>query len=262
MGHKKWTKQDIEYLVDNWGYVSIGTIASNLNRSISAINIKKNKLKLGAFLNSGEYITFNQLSIALGRNTISNYTMISWVKNRNFPVKTKYVNRCKFRIVYLSDFWKWAEKNRTFIDFAKVEKNILGKEPDWAKEQRTTDLIKRSKVKCTPWTKEEDLYLHNLLKMFKYSHTDLSKRLHRSEGAIQRRICDLGLKERPLRESPHSVWEDWQLEKLSELIDSGSVYEVMSEVIGKSTKAIRGKTYNFYGSENLDKVRAKRKLFG
>jgi hypothetical protein len=255
VGSKRWTKEEIAYLSDNWGLVSKNTIANNLNRSLYSIEVKKNRLKLGAFLESGEYVTLNQLFIALGRGSAHTYSTISWIKNRNLPVKSKTVGKCKFRVVYLEDCWKWAEKNRSFIDFSKVEENILGKEPKWVKEQRKADLLKKSKIIATPWTKKEDTYLHNLLKMFKYSYSDLSKRLHRSEGAIQRRICDLGLKERPLRESSHSIWEEWQLEKLKECINKGYGYELMSDIIGKSVKAIRGKTYVLYGSENLDKVR-------
>jgi len=50
--------------------------------------------------------------------------------------------------------------------------------------------------------------------------------------------------------------------KKDELLDSGVSYEVMSEIIGKSVKAIRGKVYWIYGTETLDKVREKRKAVG
>ena len=54
----------------------------------------------------------------------------------------------------------------------------------------------------------------------------------------------------------------WQLEKLNKLLDSGVSYEVMSEIFGKSVKAIRGKVYWIYGTETLNKVREKRKVVG
>lgn len=107
--YKPWTQDEEDYLEDSWGTVSLKTIARNLGRSEGAIKIKKGKLGLGAFLDGGEYITFNQLSIALGRNTADNYMLISWVKNRDFPLKYKRVNENRFRVVYLDDFWKWAQ---------------------------------------------------------------------------------------------------------------------------------------------------------
>jgi hypothetical protein len=258
MSNKRWTKEEIEYLSENWGHLSIGAISKKLNRTIDSVIVKKDRLKLGAFLNNGNYITFNQLTYVLGRRNSNVYMMTSWVKNRNFTVKTKKVGNRKFNIVYISDFWQWAEKNRSFIDFSKVEENILGPEPKWVKEQRKADSIKNTKIITTPWTQNEDSYLQSLLRMFKYTYAELSKMLHRSEGAIQRRIICLGLKERPLRESTRSTWEEWQLEKLNKCIDSGCGYEIMSELIGKSAKAIRGKVYGLYGTENLDKVRSKK----
>lgn len=39
-----------------------------------------------------------------------------------------------FKIIYLDEFWKWAEKNRSFLDFSKMEPLALGKEPGWVNE--------------------------------------------------------------------------------------------------------------------------------
>ena len=46
---RNWKQEEIEYLQDNWGTVSIRSLAMNLNRSINAINVMKNRLGLGAF---------------------------------------------------------------------------------------------------------------------------------------------------------------------------------------------------------------------
>lgn len=254
MHHKKWTDEDINFLTDNWGHLSLKTIAKNLDRTENAINIKKDRFKLGAFLNNGDYITWNQLAIALGRKSFEKHMLTSWIKKRDFPVKTKTVGKCKFRIVYLSDFWKWAEKNRTFINFSRVEVNILGKEPNWVKEQRKADQIKKSKVICTPWTNEEDIYLHNLLKSFRYNIIELSKMLHRTEGAIQRRISFLGFKERPIKADNHIKWTEEEYFLLGEMIKKGTSYEEMSERLGKSAKVIRGRVFEMYLTERLDKV--------
>jgi hypothetical protein len=249
-----WTKEEDSYLMDNWGKKSLGSIAKNLNRSESGVKIKVVRLGLGAFLDAGEYISFNQLSIALGRGTASSYTITSWVKNRNFPLKYKTVNNCRFRVVYLDDFWKWAEQNRTFIDFSKVEENILGAEPSWVKEQRKADQKKAAAYKLTPWTHAEDTELKRLLKKYRYSYFDLSQKLGRTCGAIQRRICDLGLKERPIKADNTIKWTPEELEQLASLIKSGTPYPLMSEVISKSEKAIRGKVGATYKTENLDNV--------
>ena len=250
---KKWTQEEYDYLQEKWGQISLKTIAKNLGRTEAAVLIKIQRLGLGTFLENGEYVSWNQLLKAVGYTGGTKYLEISWVKNRNFPIATKKVRNCSFKVVCLEDWWKWAEKNQNFLDFSKFEENLLGEEPDWVKEKRRHDFELSQKYIKKPWTKLEDKRLEKLVNDYKYTYAEISKMMRRTEGAIQRRCNDLKLKGRPLRESPHNKWEEWQLEKLNELLDSGVSYEAMSEIIGKSVKAIRGKVYCL--AEVLDKVR-------
>ena len=252
---RNWTKQEEEYLIENWGTLSVGTIAKNLNRSENAVVVRKCRLGLGSFLESGDYITWNQLHIALGIGTADVYKMISWVRNRGFPIHTKRVNNNSFKVVYLDEWWVWAEKNRDFLDFSKFEENLLGKEPQWVKEKRRHDVEKNHKYITTPWTKTEDEKLLFLVAKQNYTYDDLSKILRRTNGAIQKRLCYLGVKDRPIKVDNHTRWTDYDLYRLGELIKSGYGYDLIAEEIGKSSKACRGRVYQMYLTENLDKVR-------
>ena len=252
---RNWTKQEEEYLIENWGTLSVGTIAKNLNRSENAVVVRKCRLGLGSFLESGEYITWNQLHIALGIGTADVYKMISWVRNRGFPIHTKRVNNNSFKVVYLDEWWVWAEKNRDFLDFSKFEENLLGKEPQWVKEKRRHEVEKKHKYITTPWTKTEDEKLLFLVAKQNYTYDDLSKILRRTNGAIQKRLCYLGVKDRPIKVDNHTRWTDYDLYRLGELIKSGYGYDLIAEEIGKSSKACRGRVYQMYLTENLDKVR-------
>ena len=254
--NRNWTKQEEEYLVENWGTISVGTIAKNLNRSENAVVVRKCRLGLGSFLESGDYITWNQLQIALfGNNTSSGYKKISWVRNRDFPIHTKRVNNNSFKVVYLDEWWEWAEKNWDLLDFSKFEENLLGEEPQWVKEKRKHDVEKAYKYIMTPWTKTEDDKLMFLVAKQKYTYDDLSKILRRTNGAIQRRLCDLGVKDRPIKVDNHTRWTDDDFYRLGELIKSGYGYDLIAEEIGKSSKSCRGRVYQMYLTENLDKVR-------
>lgn len=252
---RNWTDEEKLYLSDNWGSLSIPTLMKNLNRSRNAIYVMAYRLSLGPFLESGEYVTWNQFLYALGIQGGYKYKAISWIKNRGFPIHTKRVHKDSFKVVYIEEFWKWAVKNKDFLDFSKFEENALGKEPEWVKTKRKHDFIIRKNYKTTPWTKIEDLKLEKLLKDYKYTYLELSRILQRTTGAIQRRICELGLKERPIKADNHVKWTDEEFETLFQLIDDGFGYEYLQDVIGKSAKAIRGRVYCFYGTENLDKVR-------
>lgn len=253
---KAWTKEEEEYLIDKWGTLSVKTIAKNLGRSENAIVVRKNRLGLGAFLESGEYITWNQLQIALGKELSgSGYKMISWVRNRGFPLHTKRVQNNSFKVVYLEEWWEWAEKNRDLLDFSKFEENILGEEPPWVKEKRRHDVEKAHRYIATPWTKTEDDKLIFLVAKQKYTYDDLSKMMRRTNGAIQRRLCDLGVKDRPIKADNHTRWTNEDFRRLGELIKAGYGYDLIAEEIGKSSKACRGRVYQMYLTENLDKVR-------
>lgn len=251
---RNWTKEDLQFLEDNWGKLSMNTLTKKLDRSENAILIKVQRLGLGAFLNNGDYITWTQFLRTLGIDS-GGYKNKSWIENRSFPIHKKRVSNCSFKVVYLDEFWKWAENNKDLLDFSKFEENVLGSEPEWAKKKRKHDFERNSKYIITPWTKTEDEKLKHLLNKQKYTYAELSKMLRRTAGAIQRRVCDLDIKDRPVKADNHIKWTSTEKDMLIELIKQGFGYELMAEKIGKSSKALRGTVYRLYGSENLDKVR-------
>ncbi len=256
---KKWTREEENYLEENWGYISVPTIAKNLGRSVAGIIVRASRLNLGPALLGGDYITLNQLVIAVTGHSVDGYMLISWVKNRKLPIHTKRVNNNSFRVVYLDEFWEWAEKNRSFIDFSKMEPFALGKEPDWVSAQRKKDFQSRSLQRKDPWTSSEDERLLYLLKQQKYGYKELAEILKRSEGAIQRRCLDLGTKYRPVKADNHGADSEWtaaHYKALAEGIKNGDSYAAIGRLIGKSEKAVRGKVYFTYLTESADKVRS------
>lgn len=257
--NRNWSAAEKEYLRENWGSVSVIQISKNLNRSINAINVMKDRLGLGAFLEAGDYITLNQLMKAVVGHQFHSYHMKSWVENRGLPIHYRRVGKMRVRVVYLDEFWAWAEKNRAFLDFSKMEPLALGAEPDWVKEQRSQDFRSFYVQRKDRWTSAEDSRLIALLKLHKYGYAELSKMLHRSEGAIQRRCADLGIKERPVRKETHgadSVWTEEHFRVLADGIRNGESYAEIGRKLGKSEKAVRGKVYVEYLTESADKVRA------
>lgn len=254
---KHWSAEEELYLQDRWGTVSIPAIAQKLGRSVNAVKVRAQRLGLGPVLMGGEYITLNQLLIAVtGTNAGGNYVMKSWVENRGLPVHTKKVVNNSFRVVYLDEFWEWAEKNRSFIDFSKMEPFALGTEPDWVEEQRKADFQAFALQRKDPWTADDDDRLRYYLKQHKYGYAELSEMLSRSTGAIQRRIQDLGIQERPIRAASDAKWTDKEFQILADGIRNGESYTQIGRLIGKSEKAIRGKVYFVYLTENADKVRS------
>lgn len=255
---RTWTPEEVNFLCDNWGSKSINAIAEKLGRTVHAIKIKAFKLNLGPVLMAGDYVSLNQLLIAVtGTASTYSYKIESWVKQRGLPVHTRRVSKNSWRVVYLDEFWAWAEKNRSFIDFSKMEPLTLGKEPAWVAQQRKIDTVAFANQRKDPWTPEEDQRLAYLLGQHKYTWAEISKELQRSNGSIQHRCLDLGLKERPVRESPHNPWSAEDLEVMANMIRQGCSYAMIGAACsGRSEKAVRGRCFQTYHTENLDKVRA------
>ena len=258
--HAGWTKAEEQFLQDQWGVMSIPAIAKRLNRSVEAVVVRKNRLGLGPVLFGGDYISMNQLIIAVcGSNAGGNYKLKSWVENRGLPIHTKRVNQNSFRVIRLNEFWKWAEQHRSFIDFSKMEPLALGEEPAWVAEQRKKDFQAFAIQRKDPWTPDEDARLKMLLQQHRYGYAELSDMLRRSAGAIQRRCNDLGLKERPVKADNHgssAAWTQTDFDVLADGIRKGNSYTAIGKALGKSEKAVRGKVYFVYLTENQDKVRA------
>lgn len=255
--NRKWTKEDVEYLKEKWGNVSISSIAKKLNRSVNAVKLKAKRLGLGPMLENGSYVTLNQVAIALTGRNFSPYCKKSWIENRGMPVHDKKVINNTFKIIYLDEFWKWAEKNRSFLDFSKMEPLALGKEPEWVNEQRKKDYKSNALQRKDRWTPYEDDKLRYLLKQQKYGYVEVAEILYRSEGAIQRRCMDLGIRERPVKaDIGGNLWTDDMYRIITKGIKNGDSYSLIANRIGKSEKAVRGKVYNKYLTESADKVRA------
>ncbi len=257
--HRKWTPEEIEYLSSNWGTVSYSGICRKLGRSEQSIRQKAYKLGLGPFIECGDYVTLHQVSMALGFGWSSDkYFVRSWGR-RGCPIRNKRRGRASIRVIFLDDFWKWAEKNRSFLDFSKMAPLALGKEPPWVAAQREKDRKSCALQRKDAWTPEEDAKLIAMLKEYRYGYAEISETLHRSTGAIARRCRDLGLKERPIREHSGAKENRWTTENTAALengIRNGDSYMLIGKTVGKSEKAVRGKVYNTYRTEDADKVRA------
>ncbi|MCH5198999.1 MAG: hypothetical protein J1E34_08845 [Oscillospiraceae bacterium] len=254
---RNWTAEEDEYLSEFWGTVPIDSIAKHLHRSKNAILIRKERLGLGAFLDGGDYVSLNQLMLTLFNRPVHRYDITSYVENRGLPVRYQRVGNCRFRVVKIDEFWKWAEKNVCFLDFSRFEENALGAEPAWVADKRSADCIRSYQIKTTPWTPLEDDKLRHLLEMQKYGYTEIAQMLQRTEGAVVRRISDLGIKERAVKADNHQLWTDEDFRQLSIGIKAFESYEqIQKRIPYKSSKAIRGRVYKSYLTENLDKVRA------
>lgn len=242
MPSKHWTKKEIEFLEERWGSVSYKSIALRLGRTPVSVKNKAYRLGLADARLAFEGITLLQLANAIN---VAYSVLKRWIIQHDFPVKHKtFAMRSKVKVVYYQEFWGWAEKHKWMIDFSRIEKNILGPEPDWVQGKRDADFIKKrmvKKSKSNQWTEEEDNTLKGMLNAHCYTYPEIAERLKRGEHAIKRRIWELGLKARPVRLNNRIRYTKEEVQLIESLVDKGHCLEDIASRINKSALGVRGK---------------------
>ena len=159
----------------------------------------------GAHLAGDTRISLNQLMLAIYGKNMLGYTSDRLIRY-GLPVKWHVVKKNRFRVIDIDAFWKWAEDNKSILDFSRFEKYGLGAEPDWVDVKRKADYKKLQLhgQHNAAWTKTEDDKLRYLLSKGTYTYSDLAAELRHSEGAIKRRILDLGINKKPVRCPPEN----------------------------------------------------------
>lgn len=238
---KHWNNDQIQYLHDKWGVRSIKAIAKHLNKSVSAIKQKARREGLSDPMLHFDGITLSELMKALNKSYSK--TVESWIGLYELPVRSKVFASTKaVKVIRYEDFWKWAEDHKELLNFAKVEENILGPEPDWVKVKRSADKMRSQRTwLSTPWSKQEDERLLQLVKQPSITYPELARLLNRTESSIKRRLYDLNSKFLPVRLNNHVKYTNDEVKLLRQMATAGYGYETIAERLGKSALGVRGK---------------------
>lgn len=93
--NRAWSEEEKIYLEENWGTKSITTLSKKLNRSRNAIEVQKNRMGLGRFLDNGDYVTYSQLMQALYGLDSASVAYRNPKKGRDFPIRMRRVGKKK-----------------------------------------------------------------------------------------------------------------------------------------------------------------------
>lgn len=254
---RKWTVEELEYLEDHWGTLSAEAIGKKLGRTKLGIQTKAQRLNLGAFTLAGDYITLYALIPAIyGENArMCGHTTKLWIE-KGLNVKRKKVINTYVKCVKISDFWEFAEKNQSLLDFSNFEENNIGLEPEWVKNKRKADIEERRLLINTPWTDAEDEKLKRMLAADK-TLLDAQKELRRTAAAIIFRAKEKGFEGKFRREQ--SRWTEEEMQMIKSMILRSYGYAVISHRINRSEKSIRGAVAKMTGTEHIDRARERLK---
>jgi hypothetical protein len=240
MGVKpNWTNEELNYLTERWGTVSAKVISIHLGRTLSAIIQKSQKIGLGDPTLHFDGITICQLMQALNKSYGAVY---AWIRDYGMPVKSKvFVKALRVKVIAYKEFWEWAECNKELLNFAKMEPNTMGPEPDWVKIKRNADQLRSQKTwQSVKWSAEEDQRLQQLINLPNMTYSELSSQLNRSVPAIKRRMYDLYIVHK-LKRARNDKYSDSDIKKLSTMAQQGHAYETIAKELGKSALGVRGK---------------------
>lgn len=262
---KKWTIEDMQFLVDNWGKLSHKELAEKLDRSVNSIKYRASILGLKNYFLYSEEITLNRLSQIIFGRTIDSYSIGIWERYGMPFKKTIASDELEYKTIKIEDFITWFKKNKRVIDLSRTKEGCFGiKEPNWLKEKRRAD---KKAAAYGPhnrvWTEEEDKLLTQLVDEQILGYREISIRLKRTEGSLKRRMLDLGLTKRPVRKPPHSPWSEEQIKIVKNLWLKGYQSCIIAEYVDKSALAINGilERYKYFGDPPL-KYKLEGKLNG
>lgn len=187
---RKWTKEEEQELRDLWGNKSIEAIAKKLKRSIFSLKVKAVRMGLGSMIsNNYEKITISDISelLDVSRDRITK----TWVELGLNITLTKLTSEKKYMTVTWNELMKFLENNQNEWDSRKVEKNMLGQEPEWLVEKRARDL-KENPLWYRKWTKEEIIKVENLFNNGKDYQT-IALEVNRSEWSVTNLLRNMGV---------------------------------------------------------------------
>ncbi|AXG97787.1 helix-turn-helix domain-containing protein [Clostridium botulinum] len=182
---RKWTEEEVQYLEDNWGTVSIKYIAKKVNRTENAVILKAKRQGLGGTYSASECLTANLIAniLKIDVHTVTDY----WIPKCNLKGNKKTLRgNASIYQIKLDDLIKWLKNNKDKWNASKVELYALGIEPEWLKEKRKIDSTAPER-RNYKWTKEEENKLISCYKLG-LKQKEISKQMNRSVDGIERKI--------------------------------------------------------------------------
>jgi IS30 family transposase len=177
---RKWTDEEIEYVKENVGSSKITTIARNLNRTLSSVELKMKRLGLSNTKSFTGQFTRHELALQL---KVDPNSIKLWIDQHGLKCTKKVTRNTKvFHFIKPEDFWIWSYQNKERVDFSKIERHTILPEPDWVEQERQNI----REVNYKKWTTKEVLMMSELISMGS-TFSDIGKKLNRSTISIQRK---------------------------------------------------------------------------
>lgn len=183
---KRWKKDEIEYLKENLGNVSINSISKILNRSQDAIIVKATRLRIGGPTIKTDYLLPNIAGKMIGKDLrVIKY----WIDCKGLKATYKVLKNKRRMLIKYDVFIKFLKDNQELWDSRKVEPYALGIEPNWLLVKRKIDREK-PKNSQQKWSKFDEIEVVRMKKEG-CSIQEIADKVNRSYASVKRKLYDL-----------------------------------------------------------------------
>lgn len=183
----RWTQSEIDEFFDDWtnSSKSIEYLCKKYNRTRKALAIYAYKHGLGGRIDCRDYFTVQDLVTEMG---IADDIIYRWI-DKGLPVKVSSVGHNKY-IIDQDKLLEWLKNNQDRFDASKISELLFIEEPQWLKDKRIKDKLKRTGKKSGPWTINEEKRLISLLSMGR-SYDEIAITLNRSKQSVKDKVYNI-----------------------------------------------------------------------
>lgn len=182
---KKWTKEEREYLCENWGKLKVSSIAKTLKRSQKAIENQAYYLGLGTQM---KWYSPNDIAYMLGLSLCTIKRYMDSNKLEYIRDKTK----SKRRMSSENQIKRFMKNYQDLWDSRKVNINLISVKKQWYLDKVESDKKKSIKRNST----YTDMEIKILIDRYKrgWTSSQMSIELNRNKKSIENKLSKLKLR--------------------------------------------------------------------
>ena len=192
--NRRWLDEEVTYLEEKWGIISVDCIAKKLGRTKNAILLKAHKIGLREqSIANGTYLTPKDISsvLGVGTRTVYNWMKLGYLKYKRLKVNSvkKYqITTSNFKMFLESYQDKWDARNAdiVFINccFTTCRSSEASNLPNWLMDKVKLDKQKETLKLVKPWTVKEEAVLQCMINIGK-THQEIACILKRSVFSVR-----------------------------------------------------------------------------
>jgi DNA-binding CsgD family transcriptional regulator len=191
---KNWSNEEVEYLMDKWGNMSVSNISKKLGRSENAVLLKAYKLGMNnQVIANGAYLRPKDIADILNIEIRNIYYWLDYGYIEYRRLKIKSIKKYQISIDSFMEFlnkyqnlWNAKCADMTLIKSCFVNCSAMGNYtlPKWLEQKISEDTIVLKMKEYKSWTTKEEEKLIQLLRQGK-NNKEIASLLNRSVYSVQ-----------------------------------------------------------------------------